>query len=100
MYRSFALIYLYLINSQLVAKLARRDEIESLQSSRKNDEQTDYGFDNDETDALVLFDALGFEFEDVPDDGKKHVHCVLFIISCWYLIVNHDDDLLFDYFCI
>ena len=84
MYHSFALIYLYLINSKLVAKLARRDEIESLQSSRKNDEQTDYGFDNDET------------------DGKNdvHVHCVLFMIFCWYLIVNHDDDLLFDYFSI
>ena len=72
MFRSFALIYLYLINSQLVAKLARRDEIELLQSRRKNDEQTHYGFDNDETDAL--FDTSGFESGDVPDHGKNDVH--------------------------
>ena len=47
--------------------LARRDEIELLKSSRKNDEQADFGFVNDD----ALFDtSSGFEFEDVPEHGK------------------------------
>ena len=65
--------YLYLIISQLVAELARRDEIELLKSNKSNDMQyeTFDGFDSD---------ALGFEFEceDVPDHGKNDVHGMVY----------------------